>query len=86
MLIKMAVYDDCLVGELAALAGKKVFLVGPGGCCSTRHVVRFELKLSVGSGIEVMLSNPVRPIEIVHFGNPIDRLAESPTGSPSLSK
>ena len=26
VLIKMAVYDDCLVGDLAALAGKKVFL------------------------------------------------------------
>jgi hypothetical protein len=41
-------------------------------------------KLSVGSGIET--ANPVRPIRTVNFGNPADQLAESPTGSPTLSK
>jgi len=44
------------------------------------------LELSVGSGNEVMVSNPTRPILTVHFENPTDRLAESPTGSRSLSQ
>jgi len=43
-------------------------------------------KLSVGSGIEDMVSSPVQPIRIVHFENPADRLADCQTGSRSLSK
>jgi hypothetical protein len=42
------------------------------------------LKLSVGTGIEDMVSNPVRPVRTAHFDNLTDRLAESPTGSRSL--
>ena len=37
------------------------------------------LKLSVGSGIEGMVSHPVQPIRTVHFENPPDRLTDSPT-------
>jgi len=32
-----------------------------------------SLKLSVGSGIEAMVSNPTRPIRRVHFENPTHR-------------
>jgi hypothetical protein len=42
-----------------------------------RGLVFKLVKLSVGSGIENMVSNPVRPIRIVHFEKPADRLAES---------
>jgi len=43
-------------------------------------------KLSAGSGNKDMVSNSVRRIRKVHFGNTNDRLAQSPTGSRSLSK
>jgi hypothetical protein len=44
------------------------------------------LKLSVGYGIEYMVSDPVGPIRAVRFENPTHRLAVSPTGSQSLSQ
>jgi len=46
---------------------------------------RESFELSVGSGIEDLVSNPVRPIITVHFDNPTDQIADSPTASPSLS-
>jgi hypothetical protein len=45
-----------------------------------RHVIGFKLKLSVGSGTEAVVSNPVRPNQ-KHFENPTDGLADSPTRS-----
>jgi len=45
-----------------------------------------QFKLSVRSGIEDMVWNPVRPVRTVHFDNPTDRLAGSPTGLRSSSK
>ena len=50
------------------------------------HSRKCCLELSVRSGIEDKVPNPVRPIRTVHFGNPTDPLAECPTGSPSLSQ
>jgi hypothetical protein len=50
------------------------------------HSSNFQLKFSVGSGIEVMVSKAVRPIRTGQSENPADRLAETPTGSRSLSK
>ena len=47
---------------------------------------RRALKLSVGSGVEEMVSNPARPIRTLHFQDPTDRLTEGPTGFRSLSK
>jgi len=54
---------------------------GSGKCSG-----RWAFKLSVGSGIEHMVPNPVRPIRAVRLKNPTDRLAECPTGLRSLSK
>ena len=45
-----------------------------------------QLKTSIGSGIEGMVSTHVRPIRTVHDENSTDRLAESLTRSPSLSQ
>jgi hypothetical protein len=42
-------------------------------------------KLSVHSGVETMVSNPVRPTRTAHLENLADRLADSPTGLRSLS-
>jgi hypothetical protein len=51
--------------------------VGTDGWCSPRH--RMPFKLSVESGIEIMVSIRVRPIRTVHYENPTDRLTESAT-------
>jgi hypothetical protein len=42
--------------------------------------------LSVGSGIEVVVSKSVRPIKTDQIEIPADRISERPTGSRSLSK
>jgi len=62
--------------------------VGPGRNCScpSTHCSRsfLEVKSSVGSGIEVLVSNPARSIRSVHFRNLTDPPAGSPTWSRSL--
>ena len=59
-----------------------------GGMADQMDSPRYSpnFKLSVGSGIEFLVSNPARPIRSVHFGNLTDRPAGSPTWSRSLSK
>jgi len=49
--------------------------------CCWPHVLVSVVKLSFGSGIDDMATNPVRPIRTVYYENPADRLAYSPTGS-----
>ena len=62
-------------------------MLHPGGVVQLEtRVESAQIKLSVGSGIEVVVSNPARPIRTVYFHYPTDRLAESPTGLRSLSK
>ena len=43
---------------------------------------RTQFKLCVGSGIEGMVSNPVRPVRTVHFDNPTDKPTVRPGCHP----
>jgi len=49
--------------------------------CVCMEYEHSPLIFSVGSGIEYMVSNPVRPISTVHFESSTDRLIDNPTGS-----
>jgi hypothetical protein len=45
-----------------------------------------EIQLSVGSGIEVVVSKSVQPIRTISIENHADRISENPTGFQTQSK
>ena len=58
--------------------------VWPGRECSPRRAM--PRKLSVGSGIEVVVPKSVRPIRTVQSVNPADQISGNLIGSRTLSK
>jgi hypothetical protein len=75
---------EMTAGNGCRCPGGQHLLVSSGTYCSPQHSMPFKLR--IGSGNEVMVSNPVRPIRSIRFENPTDPLADSPSGSQSLSK
>ena len=75
--LKVFLVDLCMqwAGSGAKGRGAASYCLPP----PTPHCTPSFLKLSVGSGIEYLVLNPVRPIRTVHFINLTDRPADSAT-------
>jgi len=53
----------------------------PGSWYQGLPIASFQLSLSVGSGIDDIVPDPVRALTTVHLENLTDGLADSPTGA-----
>ena len=67
-----------LQGIESATGHDELFKYTRGARCVYSAQLQLQVILSVGFGIEGMISDPARPIT-VHFEHPTDRLAESLT-------
>ena len=77
--------DECTPLPRTCVAAQLRTYAANGPAARAAHSSPVHLKLSVGSGIEAVVSMFAGPIKTVHFEKSTDRLADSPAASRSLS-